>query len=75
MPVMAARIEAEAVGTDGIILVGRTTPIDAARTATEYRRPPLTGSRKEDVVAVALALYFVAVHAIHRCPFPGAVVD
>ena len=72
---MVARTEAEAVGEVGIALVGRTTPKAAERTTIVERRPVApTGSREKDPIAVALALHFVAVNAIHRRPFPSAVV-
>ena len=71
---MVARIEAEVVGVAGKAPVGRTAPIVAVRTTIAERRPPPTGSREKDVVAVALARYFAAVNSIHCCPFPGAIV-
>ena len=61
---MVARTEVEAVGVAGIALVGRTTPIAAVRTTIVERRLPPTGRREEDVVAILLALYLIAIYAI-----------
>ena len=73
--VEARRIEVEAIGVVGSVLVGRRAPIVAALSNAVGRRPETpTGGGKEDRLAISLTRYFIAVMATLCCPCPSTLV-